>query len=207
MQVRRFAFYCLVLLNLIACEARQPMDRYLVVTMGDSLQRREGLSWGDPIDVLGPDRADADGHKWWQITYKDGPRGESRMILVDAHTGWARFPGPDYHPRVAIASSPLPLFPHQAQTGAFILLVTGATTYDAGSRPTLEAEVRQLNEMAKNTGLYPLFEVREARGQGVQIVYGWQKDGGIQRDERVRDWLHVRTRFDKSVWVRLDEWK
>lgn len=205
--IARLLMFVLILAAFAGCEQRQPPDRFLVVTMADSLQRREGISWGEPTSVLEPDRADADGRRWWQVTYDAGPHGEPRTILVDAKTGWARFPGPKYEPRVPVTPTAVPVFPHQAQTGSFILLVTGTATADPSARPELEAEVRQLNDLAKNTGLYPLFEIREARGGGLQIIYGWQKDAGIVRDERIQEWLHVRTRFDHSTWVRLDEWK
>jgi hypothetical protein len=183
------------------CGERQALDRYIVIGVADSLQRREGINWGAPQDVLPPEGRSS----WWQVSYGSGPDGESRLILVDNETAWARFPPPNYRPRVPAESRPVQGQEVAVQPGPWVLVVTGTQSYQEGARPDLEAEVRQLNELAEHTGLYPSFSLREERGGGVQIVYGWQKNHGIARDEKVRDWLHLRTRFDHSLWIRLTE--
>ena len=40
-------------------------------------------------------------------------------------------------------------------------------------------------------------------GGNLQLIYGWQGDHGIQRDEHVRDWLRLRSRYESSYWIDL----
>ena len=203
MRPARLSAILVLLLGICACEPRQPIGRTEAVSAGDSLQRREGLSWGSPEESLPPGPADADGHRWWQLRYADVGSERDRILLVDARTGWVRHPPVGYAVRMT-PSSPLP----QAQSatvseGPWILLVTTPERADADARASLEREAARLDALAGQTNLYPLFSVRTDRTGAAAIVYGWQGDGGIQRDEHVCDWLAVRTPHGRGTWVDL----
>jgi hypothetical protein len=74
---------------------------------------------------------------------------------------------------------------------------------DADQRRALEQEVRRLNALGTNTGLVPLFSLREQRDQQVSLIYGWQHDRGIARESRVVEWLTARTPYRDPLWEDL----
>ena len=77
-------------------EGRQPLNHGEVVAIANHYQIHEGVAWGEPSEVLDPVSPDEQGHSWWQVRYPDGPAGETRIILVDALSGWSRVPWPGY---------------------------------------------------------------------------------------------------------------
>ncbi|MBA3847146.1 MAG: hypothetical protein H0X45_10920 [Planctomycetes bacterium] len=189
----------IVALMIVACEPRRPLVRAEVVGKADSLQRALGADWGAPIAVLQPDAADADGRRWWQVSYVPGADGADRVVLVDHDTGWARLPPAGWRIRHADAAGSAGIAPDALQPGADVLIVT---TDRERSDDDLAREVDRLNALAGNTGLAPRFSLRNARDEG-QIVYGWAGDAGMRRDDAVRDWLRLRTPYSDAYWVEL----
>ncbi len=184
---------------LLACEPRRPLVRAEVVGKADSCQRAIGVDWGSPLSVLPPDGADDDGRRWWQVSYQPGGDGADRIILVDHDSGWARLPAPGWRVRHERAQTASASPPDQLKPGADLLIV--ATSPERGAEE-LAREVDRLNALAKETGLAPLFSLRDARDER-QIVYGWHDDAGIHRDDAVRDWLRLRTPYNDAYWVSL----
>ena len=88
------------LLASVSCEHRAPLTQGEAVGIADNLQRREGVAWGEPTEVLPPGDYDAQGKRWWQLRYQPAADGVVRIILVDAATDWARLPPPGYVVRV-----------------------------------------------------------------------------------------------------------
>lgn len=126
------------------------------------------------------------------------------MLLVDADTGWARHVPAGYVPRLP---PPPKISGEQALTvaeGSHILVVTPWRPVNSPEeRRALDSEVLRLNALGTNTGLMPLFSLREGRDQQVSIVYGWKNDRGIQREERVVEWITARTPYRDVVWEDL----
>jgi hypothetical protein len=192
-----------LLLMLVGCEDRPPITRAQVVANAYNLQLRDGLNWGDAVETLAPVTPDERGHLWWQVRYRPGSDGATRMLLVDAETGWVRHPPAGYVPRLP---PPPKISGDQALTvaeGSFVVVVTPAKPADAEARQALDKEVLRLNALATNTGLLPLFSVREQRDQQVSLVYGWKNERGIARNERVVEWLTARTPYRDVVWEDL----
>jgi hypothetical protein len=203
MRLIRGMGWMIAVLFIISCESRAPLSQAQVTGLADSLQRREGLAWGQPVEVLPPASPDAQGHRWWQVRYADVGGGNVRVVVVDEDSGWARLPPPGYLVRVAAAGRPGGANPVLVAEGAFILAVTPAEKAEGPHRVELEREVVRLNALAVNTGLMPLFSLREQRDQTLGIVYGWQADRGIARDERVVEWISARTPYKHCVWTDL----
>ena len=193
-----------LLLLFAGCEDRPSLSRAQAVSNAYNLQLRDGLHWGDAIETVVPGPADDRGKSWWQMRYRPGPDGEVRMMLVDAESGWARRPPVGYVPRLP---PPAKITGEQALTvaeGSHILVVTPwRPVTDPEQRRALDHEVLRLNALATNTGLTPLFSLREGRDQQVSIVYGWKNDRGIERQERVVEWLTARTPYRDVVWENL----
>ncbi len=194
----------LLLIVLSGCEDRAPITRAQVVSNAYNLQLRDGLNWGDAIETLAPADADDRGHRWWQVRYRPGSDGTVRMLLVDAESGWVRYPPTGYVPRLP---PPPKVSSEQTLTvaeGSHILVVTPwRPVTDPEQRRALDSEVLRLNALATNTGLNPLFSLREGRDQQVSIVYGWKNDRGIERQERVVEWMTARTPYREVVWEDL----
>ena len=74
-------------LLLAACAARLPLTRSEAVSAAQNWCLREGRVWGDPAEVTPPDKADAQGRTWWTVRFP-APAGESRIVKVDAASGW-----------------------------------------------------------------------------------------------------------------------
>lgn len=206
--------WCLLVLLLLtaACDTRPPIGQVEVVRYADDLLRREGLWWGSPIEILRPELADPEDRRWWQLRYAEGAvtgpgtaATASRVVLVDAATGWARLP-PAGHPiRVPAIGKPSAAAPVTVQEGPFVLLVSEPATMAPERRAELEREASRLNAMGTEGGLYPLFSVRTDRQGRSALVYGWQGDRGIQREARVGDWLQARTPYGVGTWVDLSD--
>ena len=202
MPARSLAILVLLAL-LLGCEGRPPLNRAQVIGATDSLLLRENLQWGEAKEVLAPDRTTSDGHRWWQVRYAPGPDGSDRISLLDDDSRWARLPPSGWIPRVAAVSrSPDPTRV-TVQSGPSILLVSGSETFTEDRRAQLLVDIAELNRTADRTGLHPSFGLRQDRDGSLRIVYGWQDDHGITRDERIRDWLALRTRWNTSVWLDL----
>jgi hypothetical protein len=192
-----------LLLVLAGCEDRPPISRAQVVSNAYNLQLRDGLTWGDAVETLAPVGEDDRGKRWWQVRYRSGNNGEVRILLVDAETGWARHPPAGYVPRLPLPAKTTGDQPLTIAEGTWIVVVAPAKTVDAEQRHALEQEVLRLNALGTNTGLMPLFSLREQRDQQVSLVYGWQHDRGIAREPRVVDWLTLRTPYRDVTWEDL----
>jgi hypothetical protein len=192
-----------VMLFFAGCEDRPPISRAQVVSNAYNLQLRDGLTWGDAVETLSPITADDRGHRWWQVRYRPGLNGEIRIMLVDAESGWARHAPAEYVPRLSLpvkASGDVPL---TIAEGSYVLVVAPGKVVDAEQRRALEQEVLRLNALGTNTGLMPLFSLREQRDQQVSLIYGWQHERGIAREPRVVEWLTARTPYREPVWEDL----
>jgi len=189
-----------VLLVIAGCEQRPAITRGSASGSAGSLQMREGLSWGEPTEILEPTEPTLDGRWWWQVRYADGANGRPRIILVDRSSGWSRRPPPDW--QVRVPAQPYDPPDHAViQPGPFILILNDPRPGSEESQ--LRVDAAELNRLAGRTGLMPAFSVRTGRDASCQLIYGWQGDRGMKRDERVRDWLLVRTRWQASRWVEL----
>jgi hypothetical protein len=193
------------LLLCVACEERAPLTQGEVTGIADHLQLREGLSWGEPTEVLPPAVNDQDGRLWWQARYPDGPGSITRIIVVDDHSGWARLPPPGYVMRMRPTAKPSATTPVVAAEGPFILVLTPSEGADQVRRTALEREVVRLNALSGSNGLMPLFSLRRGRDEQVSIVYGWQGDQGIAKDPRVVEWITVRTPYHALRWIDLSQ--
>lgn len=193
-----------LLLLLTGCEERIPLNQSMAVSIADHYQRYQNVNWGDPTEVLAPGEPDAQGRRWWQMRYRAGADGERRMVVVDDASGWARFPAPDYIERVPPRSRPDANHPLQVAEGGWVLRLAKARPLDAARRVELEREVIRLNTLAGQTGLVPIFSLRlHSDGQG-GIIYGWQADRGVARDEQVLDWVKRRTGYgEDAAWEDL----
>ena len=183
----------MVIVSLAGCVAPAPITRGAAAGIADNVQRAHSMSWGDPIEVLPPSTPDADGHRWWQVRYAGTP---ARLIIIDADTGWGRLPSSDYVPRGQLQPPPpvdgrAPL----VQEGSFIYCLTAPTVADEAGVIQLDREAARLNALAGTTDLYPLFSVRTDRSGRSSLIYGWQGDRGMARDEHVAQWVAVRTTY------------
>lgn len=201
--MRRMLLVPALLLVLPGCEDRPPISRAQVVSNAYNLQLRDGLTWGDAVETLPPGTVDDRGHRWWQVRYRPGNDGAVRIILVDADSGWARHVPAGYVPRLPQPAKTTGDQPLTIAEGTWIVVVAPAKAVDAEQRRALEQEVLRLNALGTNTGLMPLFSLREQRDQQVSLVYGWQHDRGIAREPRVVDWLTARTPYREVVWENL----
>jgi hypothetical protein len=68
------------------CQPRLPLNRTEASAAARNWCVRDGLPWGDPVEVREPDAADADGRRWWMVRFA----GEGRIALVNAETGWVK---------------------------------------------------------------------------------------------------------------------
>lgn len=171
----------------------------------DNLLLHEGRQWGPPLEVLPPAGADHRGQRWWQLRYADqiGGGHGNRLVIVDAETGWAQHPPGGYLVRVPSSTKASAAHPVAVQEGAFILMVTAPTAITQERAAELEREVARLNALGGESGLYPLFSLRTDRAGETAIMYGWQGDRGIQREERVSQWLQARTPYGAGTWIDL----
>jgi hypothetical protein len=193
-----------VLLMMSGCEERTPLTQALAVGIADHYQRYQNVNWGDPTEVIAPVQVDDEGKRWWQMRYRNGSDGSRRMILVDDASGWARFPSQDYVERVPARSRPDAEHPLQVVEGTCILRLIPAKPADAQRRVELEREVIRLNALAGRTGLAPLFSLRTHTDGQTGIIFGWQADRGITRDDQVLDWVKRRTGYgEDATWEEL----
>lgn len=192
--------------GLVGCDKRPPINRGQAAAIADNVQRQNGVDWGDPTEVLEP-APGADGRSWWQLRY----RGE-HLILVDGASGWGRLPPPGYQPRIKVRQVAAPALSGQPAAtpatapivteGSQVLRLTDPAELSPEALGTLEREAAQLNVTAAQTGLHPLFSVRTDRQGRSTLLYGWQGDRGMARDEKAVDWVKSRT-ARVPVWVEL----
>jgi hypothetical protein len=191
------------LLVFIGCEQRQPLNRSMAAAIADHYQRYQNVNWGDPIESMAPGEPDQHGRTWWQFRYQSGPDGARRMILVDNDSGWSRFPSDDYLERVPPQARPSATNPLQVVEGSWILRLAPPRQVNDDERVKLEREAIRLNTLAGQTGLVPIFSLRRHSDGQAELIYGWQADRGIARDERVLDWVNRRTGYVDAAWENL----
>jgi hypothetical protein len=189
----------MTLMLLVGCVAPPPIARGAAAGIADNVQRAHSLDWGDPVEVLPPSAPDAQGHCWWQLRYAGTP---PRLILVDAETGWGRLPSADYVPRgqVHMPPSPLPARAPMLQDGSFIYCLKPPAELGDGGVAELEREAARLNALAATTNLYPLFSVRTDHAGKSALIYGWQGDRGMAQDERLGQWIALRTAYAPTAY-------
>lgn len=202
----RWALLLIVLL-LVGCDIREPTTRGQAMSQADNWLQHKELDWG-PIDhVWPPDGSLMDGRSWWQVDYLGTTElGAPRVVLVDAETGWARFPPPDFRPRVRLAidaEAALPVGPTTLAPGSWLAVV--ARSDGAPIAPdALREAAASLNGLAAGDGVPRLFTVREL-ARGSQLVYGWDGDRGIAQDAALSDWLAQRSTYRVDRWISLGE--
>jgi hypothetical protein len=202
----RLILALLITLAVAGCQQpRPPLSEGQAANCADSLLLNEHLSWGEAVEMIEPDATDRGGHRWWQVRYRTGPDGAPRIVLVDDQTRWARLPPPGWTARVHASAPSADVAPQRLVAGPWILGVTGAEAEDASMHAQRVVDANELNHLAARTGLVPAFSVRELRDGRTQLVYGWQGDSGMARDEKVRDWLRLRTRWQSSAWIDLSQ--
>ncbi len=194
-----------LLLASVSCEHRAPLTQGEVVGIADNLQRREGVAWGEPSEVLPPGDYDAQNRRWWQLRYQPGADGVPRIIVVDAESDWARLPPSGYVVRVPPTGKPGAANPVVVAEGHEVLTVVPLAVGDEARRTALSREVVRLNALAGDSGLMPLFSLKDAHDGRLGIIYGWQGDRGIARDDRVVTWLEARTSYRDASWVDLTQ--
>jgi hypothetical protein len=199
----RLSVVAFALAILVACEAaRPPLSRAEAIGSADSLLLREHVVWGPVVATMPPDGADAEGRRWWQISFGPDANGQQRIILVDEISRWARFADTDYVARVP-ATGIERTVSARLDAGPWILDVMGDAAQPMEQRAQVEVDAADLNNLARRTGLLPVFSARSTRDGRMTIVWGWQDDHGTVQDEKVREWLDLRTRFHDSRWIDL----
>lgn len=71
---------------LAGCQPRLPLNRTEASAAARNWCVRDGLPWGEPVEVREPAAADAEGRRWWTVRFA----GEGRIALVNADTGWVK---------------------------------------------------------------------------------------------------------------------
>jgi hypothetical protein len=205
--MRLLGTICVIMsmLGLFACEGRQPLNHGEVVAIANHYQINQGVAWGEPNLVLPPDDPAADGHSWWQVGYPAAKDGQRHVILVDSVSGWARVPWPTYVMRKPVLGKPSVISPVRIGAGHFVLVLTPAEPSDPDRRTALETEMSRLNVLAEQNGLAPLFFVRTGGTGSMSLVYGWQGDRGIARDDRIDQWMRLRTAYRTATWLDLSQ--
>jgi hypothetical protein len=207
--MRLFGSICVIatVLVLMSCEGRAPLNHGEVVAIANHYQINQGVAWGEPNQVLPPppDGVDSDGHSWWQVRYPDGADGQRHVILVDSISGWARVPWPNYAMRQPAIGKPSVASPVTINDGHFVLALTPIEPANHDRRTALETEMSRLNVLADQNGLAPLFFVRTTQNGAMSLVYGWQGDRGIAKDDRIVQWMKLRTAYQAAVWLDLSQ--
>lgn len=196
---------CLVLLLVLGCVDRPPPNDAQVSAAAAAMVRQHGLVWGPVTAVWPPGEADAEGRRWWQVDFREALGERRPVVLVDADSAWVRFPDPGE--RVRVGLSPLrsrvvdrPAEPAGPDGSTWILVVR---EYARDQTRVAGAEAERLNAFAADSALRPLFSVRSTTVGGIQLVYGWDGERGIRRDEAVADYLE---RWDEPPplrWIDL----
>jgi hypothetical protein len=203
--MRPFLFFALAIaLLLIACDQRPPVAAFDARAAAENLCLRERLLWGDAVEQLAPATPDSDGRSTWQVRFAPAADGTHRLVLVDAATGWARQPPPGYVPRRAAIVAGAQVQPGVVRDGIAILIIAEPQAgLDAAAIGRLTREAARLNDLASRTGLWPLFSVHTDQAGRVGLVYGWQGDRGIERDEDIAAWMRTRAGIATPRWVDL----
>ena len=77
---------CLVVLVCAACQPRMPLSRTEASSAARNWCVRDGLAWGDPVEITPPASDDGQGRRWWTVRFA----GEGRTVLVNADSGWVK---------------------------------------------------------------------------------------------------------------------
>lgn len=191
----------------VGCDYRPPLERAQVAAIASNVCMGNNVAWGDPIEVLYPGQADADGRLWWQVRYRGVTEaGRARVVIVDNDTRWGRLPSNDYVIREpAIAALPVATTgaPSALPDGSFILVVVAAETSTPARDGELTREAMRLNRMANETNLLPAFAMWTDHGGRTALVWGWQGDRGTTKNDAVSSWLKARTAHRDPGWVDL----
>ena len=186
------------------CETRPPLNRGQVVGIADNVCLGDSLNWGEPVEVLEPGEADAQGKRWWQVRYFATPGSAPRIILVDDASHWGRRL-PDGQPiRVRAKPDPdrAPVSAVSVREGSFVLVLVEPAERSREDAIGLEREAVRLNGLASGDGLPPLFLARTDSHDRVSLLYGWQADHGITADDAVRAWVTAHG-YAEPRWVDL----
>jgi hypothetical protein len=96
--------------------------------------------------------------------------------------------------------SPLPARAPMLQDGSFIYCLKAPAELGDGGVAELEREAARLNALAATTNLYPLFSVRTDHTGKSALIYGWQGDRGMAQDERLGQWVALRTAYAPTAY-------
>ena len=202
MRVGTSLWLLVILLAVSACDTRPPLTRGQAIGSADQFQLARGWTWGEPVEVLAPGLADAQGRRWWQVRYADGGDGP-RVILVDDASGWARRStglvqmAPAAHLPVAATAADLAL-----ADGRWVVMVEPFASREADAEAALEREAARLNALASGAGRYPVCSLRHDPAGRSALVYGWQGDRGMARDESLLAWF-ADAGHPTAAWVDL----
>lgn len=190
------------------CLYRPPPPPGAVVSLADSHLMAHELDYG-PVDRIWRPRnaPDANGRRWWQVDYRvPGDNSRIERVLVDAETGWTMFPPDGYVPMTsAVKRRGPPLFVEDAvevAEGSAILVIRSARdgTLEAAA---LEARAMELNGLARNQQVVPLFATRETRDGQVALIYGWQGTRGMAPDLELEAWVRRHEPDSDPQWLDL----
>ena len=84
--MRRILIICLAVLACAACQPRMPLSRTEASSAARNWCIRDGLAWGDPVEITPPGAQDADGRTWWMVRFA----GKGHVALVNAESGWVK---------------------------------------------------------------------------------------------------------------------
>ena len=77
---------CTALLVCSACQPRMPLSRIEASAAARNWCVRDGLAWGDPVEIVAPGPQDAEGKRWWTVRFS----GPDRTVQVNVDSGWVR---------------------------------------------------------------------------------------------------------------------
>ncbi len=169
------------------------------------LDHRE-LDWGPIVRVWQPEADPLLEGLWWQIDYRVGPAGTHRCLLVDAQSAWVRRPPEGYRARIDLRATS-PAVPRAPPGGARPVredddtwIVVCEAPHPPGPDPA--GRVAALNAAVRGRWR-ELFTLRELPGGRVQLVYGWEGDSGIVRDDELLHTLRELPGCAGARWFNL----
>ncbi len=209
MTVMRWSVTLLILVLFLAgCEPRVPLARGQVASIASNVCLADGLTWGEPTEILEPAEPDAAGHRWWQVRYFSAMNSAPRIIVVDDATGWGRRLPPGYairvrgEPTATASATTAAMTTISVVEGSQVLVLVEPAERTREDAITLEREAVRLNQLAGQTGLPPLFLTRTDAHDRVCLLYGWQADHGITPTDEVIGWVG-RNGYPQARWVDL----
>ncbi|MFW5750026.1 MAG: hypothetical protein ACOCZK_00110 [Planctomycetota bacterium] len=205
-----FPLLLATLLGLGCDPAREPegpaVARGRAMAAADAYLDHRELDWGAIVRVWQPEADPLLEGLWWQIDYRVGPAGEHRCLLVDAQSAWVRRPPADYRARIDLRATS-PAVPRTGRVRERPVredddtwIVVCEPPHAPG--PDQAGRVAELNAAVRGRWR-ELFTLRELPGDRVQVVYGWEGDSGIVRDDELLHALRQLPGCSGARWIDL----